>query len=214
MAAVTVHSILEPKKIKSVIVSIFSPYICYEVIRLNIMILVFLMLSFKPVFSLSYFTFIKRLFSSLISAIRVLSSTHLRLLIFLLAISIPACASSSPVFHMMYSSYKLNKQGDNIPWCTPFPIWNQSAVTYLILMLASCHAFRFVRRQVRSGIPISLRIFQFVLIHTVNDFSQWSRSSCFSRILLLFLYHRLIYYIYYILLIYVYIIYIYIYIYI
>ena len=26
---------------------------------------------------------------------------------------------------MMYSAYKLNKQGNNIqPWCTPFPIWN------------------------------------------------------------------------------------------
>ena len=31
----------------------------------------------------------------------------------------------------MYSAYKLNKQGDNIqPWCTPFPIWNQSVVPY------------------------------------------------------------------------------------
>ena len=30
------------------------------------------------------------------------------------AILIPACASSSPAFLMMYSSYKLNKQGDNI----------------------------------------------------------------------------------------------------
>ena len=30
-----------------------------------------------------------------------------------LAILIPACASSSPAFHMMYSAYKLNKQGDN-----------------------------------------------------------------------------------------------------
>ena len=26
---------------------------------------------------------------------------------------------------MMYSAYKLNKQGDNIqPWRTPFPLWN------------------------------------------------------------------------------------------
>ena len=30
------------------------------------------------------------------------------------AILIPACASSSPAFLMMYSAYKLNKQGDNI----------------------------------------------------------------------------------------------------
>ena len=38
----------------------------------------------------------------------------LRLLIFLLAVLIPPCASSSPAFLMMYSAYKLNKQGDNI----------------------------------------------------------------------------------------------------
>ena len=50
----------------------------------------------------------------LLSAIWVVSSTYLRLLIFLLAILIPACASSSPGFLMMYSAYKLNKQGDNI----------------------------------------------------------------------------------------------------
>ena len=73
------------------------------------------MLSFKPTFSLSYFTFIKRLFSSSsLSVIRVVSSAYLRLLIFLLAILIPACASSSPAFLTMYSAYKLNKHGDNI----------------------------------------------------------------------------------------------------
>ena len=65
--------------------------------------------------------------SSLLSAMTVVSSAYLRLLIFLPAILIPACASSSPTFHMMYSAYKLNKQGDNIqPWCTPFPIWHHS----------------------------------------------------------------------------------------
>ena len=61
------------------------------------------------------FTFIKRLFSSSsLSAIRVVSSAYLRLLIFLPAILISACVSSSPAFLMMYSAYKLNKQGDNI----------------------------------------------------------------------------------------------------
>ena len=63
------------------------------------------MLSFKPIFSLSSFTFVKRLFSSfLLSAIRVVSSAYLGLLIFLPAILIPACASSSPTFHIMYSA--------------------------------------------------------------------------------------------------------------
>ena len=78
------------------------------------MILVFWMLSFKPTFSLSSFTFIKRLFGSSLSAIRVASSAYLRLLVFLPAILIPDCASTSLEFHMMYSAYKLNKQGDNI----------------------------------------------------------------------------------------------------
>ena len=91
--------------------------------------LCFWMLSFKPTFSLS-FTFIKRPFSSSsLSAIRVVSSAYLRWLIFLLAILISACASSSPAFLMMFSAYKLNKQGDSIqPWRTPFPIWSQSVV--------------------------------------------------------------------------------------
>ena len=40
--------ILEPKKIKSVTVSTFPPSICYEVMRPDVMILVFWMLSFKP----------------------------------------------------------------------------------------------------------------------------------------------------------------------
>ena len=65
------------------------PSICHEVMRLDAMILVFWMLSFKPTFSLSYFTFITRLFcSSSLSAIRVVSSAYLRLLTFLLAILI------------------------------------------------------------------------------------------------------------------------------
>ena len=127
------------------------------------------MLSCKTTFSLSSFTFIKRLFSSsLLSAVRMVPSAYLRLLIFLPAILIPACASTSPAFHMMYSAYKLNKQGDNIqPWCTPFPIWNQSIVSCPVLIVASWRAYKFLRRQVRwSGIPISWRIIQSLLWFT------------------------------------------------
>ena len=92
--------ILEPKRIKSVTVSIVFPSICHEVMGPDAMFLAFWMLSFKPAFSLSSFTFIKRLFiSSLLSAIRVASSAYLRLLIFLPAILIPACASSSLAFY-------------------------------------------------------------------------------------------------------------------
>ena len=83
--------ILEPKKIKSVNVSTVSPSICHEVMGPDAMIFVFWMLSFKPTFSLSTFTFIKRLLSSSsLSEIRVVSSAYLRLLIFLLAILISA----------------------------------------------------------------------------------------------------------------------------
>ena len=158
--------ILEPPKIKFATV---SPSICHEVMEPDAMIFVFWMLSFNPTFSCSSFTFIKRLFSSSsLSAIRVVSSAYLRLLIFLLAILIPAFASSSPVLLMMYSAYKLNKQGDNIQhWHTPFPIWSQSVVPCPVLTVASWSAYRFLKRQVRwSGGPISWRIFHNLLWST------------------------------------------------
>ena len=98
--------ILEPPKIKSATVSTVSPSICHEVMGLDALIFVFWMLRFKPTFSLSSFTFIKRLLSSSLSAIRVVSSAYLRLLIFLPAILITAYASSSPAFLMTYSAYK------------------------------------------------------------------------------------------------------------
>ena len=103
----------------------------------------------------------KRLLSSSsLSAIRMVLSTHMRLLIFLLAILIPACGSSSLAFCMMYSAYKLNKQGDNIQPChTSFPILNQSVIPRLVLTVASWPTYRFLRRQVRwSGIPVFLII--------------------------------------------------------
>ena len=97
--------ILEPRKVKSVPVSIVSPSICHEVMGLDTMIFIFWMLSFKPAFSLSSFTFMKMLLSSSsFSAIRVVSSAYLRILIFLPATLITACASSSLAFHMMYSA--------------------------------------------------------------------------------------------------------------
>ena len=97
--------IFKPLKIKSDTVSTVSPSISHEIMGPDAMIFVFWMLSFKPTFSLSYFTFIKRLLSSSsLSAIRVVSSAYLRLLIFVPAILIPAYASPSPAFLMMYSA--------------------------------------------------------------------------------------------------------------
>ena len=80
---------------------------------------------------------------------------------------------------MMYSAYRFNKQGDNIqPWHTPFPIWNQSFVPRPVLTVASWPAYRFLKRQVRwSGIPISFRIFQFIVIHTVKGFGIVNKAE-------------------------------------
>ena len=80
---------------------------------------------------------------------------------------------------MMYSTYKLNKQGDNMqPWCTHFQIWNQSIVPCPVLTIASWSTYRFLRRQVRkSGIPISLRIYQFVVIYTVKGFGIVNKAD-------------------------------------
>ena len=108
MAAVTVHSDSRAQENKICHGFHFSPFICHEVMGLYVMILVFWMLSFKPAFSLSSFTLIKRLFTSS-SDISIVPSTYLKLMTFLLAILIPACDSSSLRFYMMYSAYKLNK---------------------------------------------------------------------------------------------------------
>ena len=146
--------ILEPPKVKSVTVSTIFPSSCHEVVGPDAKILVFWMLNFKPTFSLSSFNFITRLFSSSsLPAIRVVSSAYLRLLLFLLVILIPACASSSPGFLIMYSTYTLYKQDDNIqPWSTPFPIWNQAIFPCPVLIVASWPACRFLRG--RSGVLV------------------------------------------------------------
>ena len=171
--------ILEPPQKKSDTVSTVSPSICHEVMGPDAMILVFWMLSFKPALSLSSFSFIKRLFSSSsLSAIRVMSSAYLRLLIFLPTTLIPVCASSSPAFLMMYISHdliymhKLNKQGDNIePWHTPFLIWNQSVVPCPV---SNCCFLTYIQLSQEAGQVVWYsHLFQnfpqFVAIHTVKD---------------------------------------------
>ena len=118
-----------------------SPPMCQVAMGPDTMILLlfFLMFSFKPALSLSSLTLIKMLLSSSsLSAIRVVSSIYLRLLLFPPPVLIPACNSSSPAFLMMCSAYRLNKQGDSRQIChTPFSILNQSAVPYSILTVAS-----------------------------------------------------------------------------
>ena len=113
--------ILETKNIKSVTVSIVSPSICHGVMGPDAMILFFWMLYFKQAFLLSSFTFIKRLLSSSsFFAITVVSSAYLRLLTFHLVILIPACASASQAFLMMYSAAAAAKSLQSCPTlCDP-----------------------------------------------------------------------------------------------
>ena len=139
---------------------------------------VFQMLSFNSNFSLSSFIFIKRLFSSSsLSAIRVVSSAYLRVLIFLLAILIPVYPSSSLTFHMMYSACKLNKQGDNMqPYHTPFPIWNESFVPCPALTDASWPAHRILKRQVWYS-QLFKNLPQFIVIHTIKGFGVVNKAE-------------------------------------
>ena len=88
--------VLEPKKIKSVTVSTVSSSIHHEVMGPDAMILAFRLLSFKPAFSLSSFTFKRFFSSSLLYAIRVVSSAYLRLFIFLPEILISSLCFIQP----------------------------------------------------------------------------------------------------------------------
>ena len=147
----------------------FPNYLPY-MLRPDAMILVLsFKLSFKPLFSLSCFTFIKRLFSSSsFSAIRVVSSAYMRLLIFLPAIWFqlvihPAWHFSWCTLHRSEISrvtiYSLNALNSQI-WTRPL---------FHVLFYFFGPAYRFLRRHVRwSDISIFFRIFQFVLIYTVK----------------------------------------------
>ena len=74
---------------------------------------------------------------------------------------------------MRYSAYKLNKQSDNIqPWRTPFPIWNQSVVPYLVLTIASWPAEQISQEEgkvICYSHPFQ-NFPQFIVIHTVKAF--------------------------------------------
>ena len=195
------------------------------------MIFVFWMLSFKLTFSLSSFTFIKRLFiSSSLSAIRVVSkvtqlcltlcnpmdyslpgssvhgifqarvlewvaisfsrgpsalqiealpseppgspirvvsSAYLRLLIFLLAILIPACASSSPAFLMMYSAYVKQAGWQYIALTYSFYGCSMSSFNCCFL---TCIQVSQEACQVVSYSYLFQNCPQFIVIHTVKGF--------------------------------------------
>ena len=79
----------------------------------------------------------------------------------------------------MYSAYKLNKQGDNIqPWCTAFPIWNQSVVPCPVLTLASWPAYRFQEAgQVVKYSHLFQNVPLFIVIHTVKGLGMINKAE-------------------------------------
>ena len=104
---------------------------------------------------------------------------YLRLLIFLPEILIPACASSSPAFHMMYSACKLNKQGDNIQTSySPFLIRNQScSMSSSNCCFMTCTQISQETGQVVWYSHLFKNFPQFVVVHTVKGFGVVNKAE-------------------------------------
>ena len=158
-------------KIKSLTVSIVSPSICHEEMGPDAMIFVFECWVLSQLFH-SPLSLSSR--GSLLSAIQVVSSAYLRLLIFLLEILILAYDSSSPAFHMMYFAYKWNKQSDNIqPWYTPLPNFEP---VHCSMSSSNCCFLNSIQISQESGKVVwHSHLFknfpQFVVIHIDKGFS-------------------------------------------
>ena len=134
----------------------------------------FIYIVLSQLFHLTFFSLIKRLFSSsLLSAISMVSFTYLKLLMFLPPTLIPACNPSSPAFLMIYSVYISNKQGDSRqPWRPPLSFLKQSVVPNRVLTVASWSTYKFLRGQVKWCDSHLFKSFaQFLMIHTVKGFS-------------------------------------------
>ena len=109
-----------------------------------------------------------------------MSSAYLRLLIFLLGILIPACASSSPAFLMMYSAFKLNKQGDNIQ-----PLTNSFSYLESVccsMSSSNCCFLTCIQVSQEAGqVVLYSHLFQnfpqFIVIHTVKGFGIVNKAE-------------------------------------
>ena len=170
MAAVTVQSDFGAQENKICHCFHSSPSIYLEVMGLDAMIFIFWMLSFKPTF---YSPLSPSSRDSLIPLhflplewyhLHIWGCWHFSWQSWFQLVSHPAQQFTWCTLHI--------KETDNIqPWCTPFPILKQSIVPCTVLAIESWPIYRFHRRQVRwSGTPISWRIFQFAVIHTVKCF--------------------------------------------
>ena len=164
MAAVTFCSYLEPRKVKSVIVSTLFPSICHKVMGPAAMIFIFCMLSFKPAFH-----------SPLLP-----SSRGCSVLLHFCSKDIVICLSEVIDIFSCQSWFQLVLHpAQSFSWCIlfineisilttySFDVLLCQLVSCLGLTVASCPACRFLRRQIRwVDIPISLRISHSVLWST------------------------------------------------
>ena len=169
--------ILEPRKIKSVIVSLS---ICHEIMGLDAMIF-----NFKTAFSLSSLTFIKRLFSSsLLSDISVVSSAYLRLkrrladfkcstgVHLFLASNLIGCVSGSfqvgtqELIYVLWQWSSLNSQRTESPVLKT--LWTLTCV-YIYLTVHSYSLVSFVIKKCSSD------LFSWVLQATLANWANQGR---------------------------------------
>ena len=141
------------------------------------------MLSFKPGFSLSFFTFIKRLFSSSsLSAIRVVSSAYLRSMIFLPEILIPAQHFAWCTLHIswinrvtIYSLDVLLSQSGTSPL---FHVW---FFFFFSMYGSNCCFLTCIQISQDAGKVWYAHLFknflQFVVIHTVKGFGVVNKAE-------------------------------------
>ena len=105
-------------------------------------------------------------------------------IVFLPAILILACASSSPAFLMMYSAYKLNKQGDNTVLTYSFP--NLEPVSFSMSGSNCCFLTCIQISQEAGQVVCYSHLFknipQFVVIHTVKGFGIVNKADVFLEL--------------------------------
>ena len=111
----------------------------------------------------------------------MVSSAYLRLLIFLPTTLIPPCASFSPVFCMIYSAYKLNKQGNNIQPC--YTLLNNFEPLNYCMSSSNCRFLTCIQiSQEASHVVWYCHLLknsfpQFVVIHTVKGFGIVNKAE-------------------------------------
>ena len=162
--------ILEHKKIKSAVLLLFT-----LLVAMTWWDWVLLLFFFNVEFQVRFFTLIfdhhqgtlywNFTFSHYSAIISISEIVGISATLFLV------CHSFSPAFLSLYSAYKLNKQGDNTSLVVLLSQFWTSLLDYVFFLLLLLELHTGFSGIMWAGIPISWRIFQFVVIHTVKDFS-------------------------------------------